>query len=83
MLKRGDLSWIVPDWIIAFSSPQDAKYARARISTNVRPDDLIDQFLNMNVKSIIRLNEKLYDAVSFSRHSIQVHEMEYPDGSCP
>ena len=84
MLKHGDLSWVVPDQIIAFSSPQEAAYARStRVSNNVRPDDLIDQFLDMNVKGIIRLNDKLYDAGSFSRHGIRVHEMEFPDGSCP
>lgn len=53
------------------------------MSTNVRPDHLIDDFVDMNVKGIIRLNDKLYNAASFTRHSIKVHEMEFPDGSCP
>ena len=84
MLQQGDLSWVVPDQIIAFSSPQDPSYTRnMRVSNNTRPDHLIDQFLDMNVKGIIRLNDRLYDAGSFTRHSIQVHEMEFPDGSCP
>ena len=29
------------------------------------------------------MNDKLYDAASFSRHQIKVHEMEFPDGYCP
>lgn len=49
----------------------------------MRPDDLIDSFIDLNVKGIVRLNNKLYNAGSFSRHSIKVHEMEFPDGSCP
>ena len=37
----------------------------------------------MNVKGIIRLNDKLYDASVYKRYSIKVHEMEFPDGTCP
>ena len=70
MLKHGDLSWVVPDSIIAFPSPQDAYSMGTRVSNNVRPDDLINQFYDMNVKGIIRLNNKLYDASNFTRHSI-------------
>ena len=49
----------------------------------MQPDELIDPFLDLNVKGILRLNGKLYEAGSFTRHSIKVHEMEFPDGSCP
>ena len=59
-------------------------YTRStHVSNHVRPDDLIDSFIDLNVKGIVRLNNKLYNAGSFSRHSIKVHEMEFPDGSCP
>ena len=37
----------------------------------------------MRVSGIIRLNDMLYSANSFSQHGITVHEMEFPDGSCP
>ena len=84
MLKHGDLSWIVPDEIIAFSSPQEVAYTRnLRVTNNWRPEDLVDDFNDLNVTGVIRLNDKLYDASSFQRHQIQVHEMEFPDGSCP
>ena len=63
MLKPSDLSWIVPDEIIAFSSPVDPAYARGgRSSHSVRSEDLISPFQDLNVKGIIRLNDKLYDA---------------------
>lgn len=35
------------------------------------------------MKGIIRLNDKLYNAQEFEREDIRVHEMEFPDGSCP
>ena len=37
----------------------------------------------MKVKGVIRLNDKLYPAKDFEREGIKVHEMEFPDGSCP
>lgn len=32
---------------------------------------------------MVRLNEKLYDEEVFQNADIEVHDMEYPDGSCP
>ena len=85
LLKPYDLSWIVPDEVIAFSSPQDPLYCRGRsgYTNRVRSEDLIDDFKHCNVKGIVRLNDKLYDAKVYERQQIKVHEMEFPDGSCP
>ena len=84
MLRHGDLSWIVPNKIIAFSSPQDSRYARnTRVLNPVSSEDLINEFIDKKVKGIIRLNDKLYDASVYKRYSIKVHEMEFPDGTCP
>jgi exonuclease VII small subunit len=43
----------------------------------------MSHFFQAKVKGIIRLNDKLYDASEFEREGITVHEMEFPDGSCP
>lgn len=80
MLDCGDLSWIVPGQIIAFSSPTDGF---ARTHPAVRPQQLIEPFRKLNVKGVIRLNDKLYNAGSFEREGVQVHELEFPDGSNP
>ena len=81
MLQHGDLSWVVPGSIIAFSSPTTAR--GPRYSGTFRPDDIIETLHECNVKGIIRLNDKLYNASEFTREGIKVHEMEFPDGSCP
>ena len=86
MLKNGDLSWVVPGAIIAFSSPTGSSgYGRAFYSGGLgfSPDELIDSFHDLNVKGVIRLNDKLYDASQFEKNGVSVHEMEFPDGSCP
>lgn len=80
MLEVGDLSWIVPGQIIAFSSPTDGS---ARTHPAVRPQQLVNTFKALNVKGVIRLNDKLYHASPFEREGIKVHEMEFPDGSNP
>jgi len=43
----------------------------------------MSHFFQAKVKGIIRLNDKLYEASEFEREGIKVHEMEFPDGSCP
>ena len=80
-LQCGDLSWVIPGQIIAFASPTSGYHKFS--STNIRPCDLMSLFFKSNVKGIIRLNDKLYDANDFEREGITVHEMEFPDGSCP
>jgi len=86
MLKHGDLSWVVPNQIIAFSSPTGGGgYGRAFYSgaLGFSPDELVDSFHDLGVKGVIRLNDRLYDAGMFERNGVRVHEMEFPDGSCP
>lgn len=43
----------------------------------------MNSFQQGKVKGIIRLNDKLYNEADFERENIKVHEMEFPDGSCP
>ena len=44
---------------------------------------LLQIFLQINVKAIVRLNESLYECTVFERNGIQVFDLEFPDGSCP
>ena len=81
MLNYGDLSWIVPDKIIACSSPVSVGYSAPH--GGARPSELLDTFDECNVRGIIRLNNVLYNAHEFERNDIKVHELEFPDGSNP
>jgi hypothetical protein len=49
------MNWIVPNKIIAFSSPTTKK------SDGLPPGDFIETFKKFNVTAVIRLNESLYD----------------------
>jgi len=37
----------------------------------------------MKVRSVIRLNEPLYEENVFRKQNINVYDMEFLDGSCP
>eukprot|EP00347_Sterkiella_histriomuscorum_P017625 403348622 len=76
-LDNGDMNWIVPNKILALSSPTDNP------SQGLPPSEFIEQFKKMKVTAVIRLNEQLYDEGAFEKHGIKVYDMEFMDGSCP
>jgi cell division cycle 14 len=82
LLRKGDLSWIVPGKIIAFPSPVSQGYGKSS-SASVGPRELIDPFYAAKVGGVIRLNDLLYDKKPLERENIKVHGLEFPDGSNP
>lgn len=76
-LDVGDMNWIIPGKILALSSPTTIK------TDGLHPDAFITNFAKMNIKAIVRLNEPLYNTRVFEREGIDVHDLEFPDGTCP
>jgi len=76
-LENGDMNWIIPKKILAFSSPNDNK------REGIPPAQFLETFKIMGIKSIIRLNETLYDERVFKKAGIQIYDLEFLDGSCP
>lgn len=76
-LDNGDMNWIAPRKILALSSPTDND------GDGLPPEHFVDQFLDMGIRSVIRLNESLYDERVFRRRGINVYNLEFLDGSCP
>ena len=83
MQRNGDLSWIVPNKIIALPSPVTPGYGRVTHANNCQPRDFLTPFKECNIGAVIRLNEKLYDSRTFEREGITVHGLEFPDGGNP
>jgi cell division cycle 14 len=71
------MNWIVPGKILALSSPTSKK------NDGLPPEAFLANFEKLKIKSVIRLNEPLYDETVFTKVGIQVHELEFLDGSCP
>lgn len=81
-VENGDLNWIVPGKILAFSGPSSTTRAPGgwRAFT---PEDYVDYFKSRNVQRVVRLNRKVYDARRFTSNGIDHHELYFPDGTCP
>ncbi len=60
-MENGDLNWIVPGKLMAFSGPsaQPRHFGGWR---TYMPEDYIEYFREKGVSSVVRLNKKMYEA---------------------
>ncbi|PSC73661.1 dual specificity phosphatase CDC14A isoform X2 [Micractinium conductrix] len=81
-VENGDLNWIVPGKFMAFSGPsaQPKHFGGWR---TYMPEDYIDYFRQHNIKAVVRLNKKMYEASRFTEYGVKHHELYFPDGTCP
>ena len=77
-LDYGDINWIIPGKILAFSSPSTNKRDGA-----LKPTFFLPIFRFHGVGSVVRLNEKMYPHDDFENEGVKVYNMEFPDGSNP
>ncbi|KAG0030050.1 Dual specificity protein phosphatase cdc14a [Podila clonocystis] len=63
------------------TTSQKIKKKRSRLSKSFQ--SVLDYFEKRNVKAVIRLNDKTYDAAHFTVRDIEHQDMIYPDGTCP
>ncbi|CBZ55327.1 putative dual specificity protein phosphatase CDC14A [Neospora caninum Liverpool] len=81
-LKNGDMNWIIPNRILAFSCPSSATGNHDGYTT-CTPEDYVDIFNRMGIKTVIRLNKKQYDARKFTDRNIEHVDLFFVDGTCP
>ncbi|KAI5063136.1 hypothetical protein GOP47_0021683 [Adiantum capillus-veneris] len=81
-VENGDLTWIVPNKIVAFSGPSARRTELCGYRTLV-PEDYVDYFKQSKIITVIRLNKRLYDKRRFTDHGLIHHDLYFPDGSCP
>eukprot|EP00887_Chlorella_sp_A99_P005476 scaffold1.g5476.t1 len=81
-VENGDLNWIVPGKLMAFSGPsaQPKHFGGWR---TYMPEDYIQYFRDRGVTAVVRLNKRMYEASRFTAHGVRHHEMYFPDGTCP
>eukprot|EP00002_Diphylleia_rotans_P030428 TRINITY_DN6253_c0_g1_i5.p1 TRINITY_DN6253_c0_g1~~TRINITY_DN6253_c0_g1_i5.p1 ORF type:complete len:482 (+),score=89.46 TRINITY_DN6253_c0_g1_i5:128-1573(+) len=81
-LENGDLNWIVPGKMVAFSGPLaiPVEYNAIRSLT---PAQYIPIFKKFGVNAVIRLNNKCYDRKNFIDAGIKHFELCFPDGGNP
>ena len=60
-LDNGDMNWVIPNKILALSSPTDIK------GEGLPPTFFLESFQKMKIKGVVRLNEQLYDETVFRK----------------
>lgn len=81
-VENGDLNWIVPGKLLAFSGP----HARTRVENGYplhAPEAYFPYFRRRGVAAVVRLNRKQYDAQRFTAGGFQHHHLYFLDGTAP
>ncbi|XP_013174850.1 PREDICTED: dual specificity protein phosphatase CDC14A-like [Papilio xuthus] len=81
-VENGDLNWIIPGKMLAFSGP----HHRSRLERGYplhSPEHYHQYFRTHHVTTIVRLNKKSYDAKQFTAHGFEHRELFFVDGSVP
>lgn len=79
---NGDISWIIPNRLIAMAGPLLKSDKKSMEWTPDLPV-VMAQLESMNVSCIVRLNRKHYEQSDIAPVAITVHEMFLHDGSVP
>ncbi|GMF41013.1 unnamed protein product [Phytophthora fragariaefolia] len=85
-LENGDINWIVPGKLIAFSGPQRERIILDTQSgaTTLLARDYAARFRTLGVTCVIRFNEATtYDRKAFVHAGLRHIDMPFPDGSNP
>jgi len=64
-LENGDMNWIIPGKILAFSSPNDK-------GDGLPAKDFVSKFKKLGINTVIRLNESMYNERPFFDNGIKV-----------
>ncbi|CAG9863305.1 unnamed protein product [Phyllotreta striolata] len=75
-LQYGDMNWLIPRKFLAFIGPAENYSAHP-------PEFYLKYFLKNDVKTIIRLNNPLYNSQVFTQLGIQHFDLIFRDGSTP
>lgn len=73
-VEEGDLNWVIPGKIVAFSSPS------IMAAEGLDPRFYVNYFKKHRVTAIIRLNERLYEDKFFIANGLRIYPMEIQDG---
>ncbi len=82
-LHNGDMSWIIPNKLLAFSGPLAKRKELASGKHTLTPEDYCAPFKELGVRCIVRFNSKCYDKRIFERSGFNHVDMFYEDGANP
>lgn len=80
--NNGDINWIVPNLILAFSGPSDQPSLNGPTPSN-SCHLVLTKLQECGVNTIIRLNEPEYERVFFLQNNIDHEDIIFEDGTVP
>ncbi|XP_061634153.1 dual specificity protein phosphatase CDC14AB isoform X4 [Phyllopteryx taeniolatus] len=81
-VENGDLNWIVPGKLLAFSGP----HPKSKIENGYplhAPERYFPYFRSGGVTAVVRLNKKIYEGARFTDAGFCHCDLFFPDGSTP
>ncbi|CAL6103911.1 Dual_specificity protein phosphatase CDC14A [Hexamita inflata] len=81
-VENGDLTWILPNKIVAFAGPVSQTHPFFKYHP-FTPQSYIPLYQSRNVTAVVRLNEACYNKQDFVKAGIRHYDLPYPDGSIP
>ncbi|XP_061540505.1 dual specificity protein phosphatase CDC14AB isoform X2 [Phycodurus eques] len=81
-VENGDLNWIVPGKLLAFSGP----HPKSKIENGYplhAPERYFPYFRAGGVTAVVRLNKKIYEGARFTDAGFCHCDLFFPDGSTP
>lgn len=81
-VENGDMNWIIPQKLLAFSSPNDNS-PNSDLYQIFSVAEYCQAFNTEKIKTVIRLNNKTYEEKQFTESGIKHFDLYFPDGSCP
>uniref|UniRef100_A0A3Q1FKC1 protein-tyrosine-phosphatase n=1 Tax=Acanthochromis polyacanthus TaxID=80966 RepID=A0A3Q1FKC1_9TELE len=81
-VENGDMNWIIPGKILAFSSP----HPRSKVENGYplhAPEAYFAYFRQNEVRAVVRLNRKLYEGRRFEDAGFDHHDLFFLDGTTP
>ena len=78
--NNGDINWIVPNFILAFSGPTDDKKTFGPAN---HVNLALTKLRECGVNTIIRLNEEEYDSNYFTENNMSHVDLIFEDGTVP
>jgi cell division cycle 14 len=69
-VRNGDINWILPGKLLAFSSPADS----IRDSYGMKPEQYAPIFKKLGVNHVVRLNQPLYEKKVFPFFTLEIYQ---------
>lgn len=81
-VENGDLNWLIPEKFIAFCGPHNKSKFEDGYPLH-SPETYYAIFRKWNIKDVVRLNKRIYNAKRFTDANFDHHDLFFIDGSNP